>query len=219
MNDLDFVRINAKDLARVLPFRGDRDVRYYLNGVYAEPSPTGGVILVATNGHILAAMFSADSYAAEAMIIDAPKELATAVKSVTRTEGSVRIASKDSPLEVPNGIGVPTYVKPGKPTIDGKYPEWRAVIPADDKLAPGLPHAYNAIYLQIAIEAICGSPKANRYGTLLQFHHVKADKTDGTAAIVRSESNFIAVVMPVHADKVLAIPAWASKPIQSAKAA
>lgn len=214
----DFAYISAKDLARILPFRAMSDVRYYLNGVYVEPV-AGGAVIVATNGHILAASFSGGSHVAEPVLLETSNAFAAAVKAAARTDGQARMIGKDSPIEVFNGSGLATYVKPGKPAIDGKFPDWRAVIPSDDKLLPGLPHAYNAKYLQMAIDAICDGPAINRYGTLLQAHHVKNEKNDfGSAAVLRADANFICVVMPVAADKVVAIPPWAAK-IAAAKAA
>ena len=43
MTDL-LLKIDAEDLARVVPFAADNDVRYYLNGVQLEPHENGVIV-------------------------------------------------------------------------------------------------------------------------------------------------------------------------------
>jgi DNA polymerase III sliding clamp (beta) subunit (PCNA family) len=135
--ELGFLRLNARDLARVLPFRAHDDVRYYLNGISVEPLETGGTILVATNGHMLAAVLSKESHATQKVIIDTPAALEAAVRKAAKSELSyVDLESEKSRLEVIDKTGKRfaqqcSYVKPGRALVDGKYPEWRKIIDGD----------------------------------------------------------------------------------------
>ena len=45
--------------------------RYYLQGIYVEPHPVCGVILVATDGHRLTAFYDRDGYAVRPAILSA----------------------------------------------------------------------------------------------------------------------------------------------------
>lgn len=45
--------LNGEMLGRACAFAGKGDVRFYLNSVYIEKRPAGGVYIVATNGHYL----------------------------------------------------------------------------------------------------------------------------------------------------------------------
>lgn len=222
----DFARISARDLARVLPFRADQDVRYYLNGICVEPVP-GGAVIVATNGHLLAAMRSQDTVVSERVIVNVTPAFAAAVKKASRSELSfIRAVTKTSTLEVVNVPGTSrnkgediAFVKPGEPFIDGKFPDWRKIIPSDEKIGKGLPAAYNADYLRRALEAVCEGPK-QRYHHLIQFYHTSAAEPLTSAAIIRMRQDFICVVMPVRDDAVEAMPAWVRPaPIPEAAAA
>lgn len=212
----DFARINLRDFARVLPFRAAQDVRYYLNGVCVEPTEEGAVI-VATNGHLLAAMRSTDTFVSERVIVNVTPAFASAVKKASRSElAFIRAATKTSTLEVVNSIPGNgrnkgedvAFVKPGAPFIDGKFPDWRKIIPADEKIGKGLPSSYNADYLRRALDAVCEGPK-QRYGSLIQFYHAIAAEPQRSAAIIRMNGqDFICLVMPVHADVIEAMPGW-----------
>jgi hypothetical protein len=214
----DFARINVRDFARVLPFRADQDVRYYLNGVCVEPADGGGAVIVATNGHMLAAMRSPDTLVTERVIVNVTPAFASAVKKASRSELSfIRAATKTSALEVVNSVPGNgrnrgediAFVKPGLPFIDGKFPEWRKIIPSDDKIGKGLPSSYNADYLRRALDAICEGPKQH-YHHLIQFYHAVADKSHHSTAIIRMNGqDFVCLVMPVHADNTEAMPGWA----------
>jgi hypothetical protein len=213
----DFARISARDFARVLPFRANQDVRYYLNGVCVEPADDGGAVIVATNGHLLAAMRSPDTLVTERVIVNVTPAFATAVKKAGKSElAFIRAATKTSTLEVVNSVpgngrnkgNDIAFVKPGAPFIDGKFPDWRKIMPTDEKIARGLPASYNADYLRQALDAVCEGPK-QRYRHLIQFYHA-SDAPQSSAAIIRMNGqDFVCLVMPVRADNTEAIPRWA----------
>jgi hypothetical protein len=45
--------LNGEMLGRACAFAGKGDIRFYLNSIYVEKRPAGGVYIVATNGHYL----------------------------------------------------------------------------------------------------------------------------------------------------------------------
>jgi hypothetical protein len=47
------IRIRAEYAKLVAPFVADDETRFYLNGFYAQRHPSGGALIVATDGHSL----------------------------------------------------------------------------------------------------------------------------------------------------------------------
>lgn len=110
-------------LAAVAPAMGNKDVRYYLNGVNFE-HVRDGVIAVATNGHALIAaretLPGIEPFASFIMPREIVLELLKAgrkIENFTVSEGSV-------------GCGGSTHAFA---PIDGKYPYWRRVCPTDSQ--------------------------------------------------------------------------------------
>lgn len=135
-NKATSVTVSASLLRAALTFAGTRDVRYYLNGVLVEPMPDGnGVLLIATDGHRLAVLHdpagNADGWA-----IVARHKLPT-----LRKADAGGLATFDGARGTyPGGTSLPVEF------IDGRFPDWRAVIPnvTAESLAPG---SFNAAYL------------------------------------------------------------------------
>lgn len=100
---MDFT-VNGAAFAAVSLFMGnkvDNSVRPYLWGVCVEPLEDGGAVLVATNGHILAAYHDATATAAEAVTIWLDKPLKEAAHALNA-----------------DAIGLP-------------FPDWRKVMASD----------------------------------------------------------------------------------------
>lgn len=106
------------------------ETRYYLQGVYIEPHPSGtGVLMVATNGHIMAVIHDPEGHA------DKPAILTTNFKSADfkskRNESAPRVIhlTGDTGEIKCNGerVGVMPIEK-----IDGTFPAWRRVLPTDN---------------------------------------------------------------------------------------
>lgn len=212
-----FANINALDLARVIPFAPTEDVRYYLNGVNVEPLETGGALLVCTNGHMLAAIHSQISTAERPFVMRATKQLRLAIKQASRMEsGCVAIETAKSMVEV-RGMGKrsrrgePTfYVQPGGAVIDGKYPDWRKIVPAPEKMVAGLPGGYNVKYLATAF-ALAGQIPESRYGNGMTFSHDTEHPKDGAVFFHFGPNlgDLLVVCMPMRmSDSEVKLPAW-----------
>lgn len=202
---MSLVEVPVEDLLKVLPFRAEMDVRYYLNGILVEPTEHGA-FLVATEGHILAVVHSADAHADKPRILEISDDMGRACRELK----SVSVASKIT-VEDENAHAVITdatgehFIKPGKPFIDGKYPEWRRVIPTVERLKPGLFAAINAGCLARLKRAL---PKHLMHWAM-QFWHDGEDPLN-KAAVARCPGmpEMVIVVMPMKVEKANVWPDW-----------
>lgn len=225
MSDL-LLKISARDLARVAPFVAAQDVRYYLNGVNIEPHPEGA-ILTATNGHILAAMLSRESFARAPSILAFGQRFASEVRKAanSRKVSDPRVELRDAqsfPEVVTGGgtgLGSPAreiqFVNPARPALlGGKFPDWRKVLPDPEHMTEGLPGCVKSDYLQLAVEAALGSALAAKYAYHgIMFQHDK--RTPGESAIIIRSTDardLILVVMPMRGEEMQALPAWTLPP-------
>lgn len=109
-------------LAAVAPFMAKKDVRYYLNGAMIEAA-AGGLRAVATDGHALAVCDSPGAGPGERLLI--PRE---AVEWALKQKGeavTLEWTEAKGLAEMVNEAGARIPVK----LIDGRYPEYQAVIP------------------------------------------------------------------------------------------
>jgi DNA polymerase-3 subunit beta len=203
--------IRAKFQARFLPmldpFMGVQDIRYYLNGFLIERAKQG-VVLVATNGHVLAAIKDAEGMleGADQVIVRRDVPLIRACKGrftqppyVLIANGRVTIAP-DFGLE---GTDAETFVMPGKPFLEAKYPNWKRVVPDFKKLKPGIRSAcadadYMALFAKLKKY---GGTKTLRFW---QSEDVRPDGegegSSGAGIVVQHASvpEFLGVVMPMR---------------------
>lgn len=112
------ITLPLRMLAAVAPAMGNKDVRYYLNGVHIEHVPDG-VIAAASNGRALIAaremLLDVEPFAPFIMPRDTVLELLKAgrkIENFSLSEGVVAYG------------GTTHLFAP----IDGKFPDWRAVI-------------------------------------------------------------------------------------------
>lgn len=112
--------IDIKTLKAVMLFAGNKDIRFYINGLHIEQSATG-TLAVATNGHVIA-VARIDSEAHEPATMTVHRQYIDAIKTkyaVTfnqNDDATVSIQTVDSKIAVP--------------LIDGRFPDWRRVISA-----------------------------------------------------------------------------------------
>jgi DNA polymerase-3 subunit beta len=114
--------INVTTLKALLLFAAKKDVRFYLNGIHFERSATG-TLAVATNGHCLA-VARLDRDAVEPSSFTVPREhLDNVVKGAKSAVDVVQVDAAQCTLISTNGrITVPL--------LDGKFPDWRRVVSA-----------------------------------------------------------------------------------------
>lgn len=134
------VTFRTKYAGMLLPFICKEWQRYYLHGIYVEPHPDGGVLLVATDGHTAGIAYDAEGSANGPWICKIGSHLKRAVHSAIRS-GEAKVRGE----RLIHFIGDTGYVTsrfftrgkedPGKlgphhlaaefvPAIDGTYPDW-----------------------------------------------------------------------------------------------
>src|SRR6185312_1496887 len=180
------VQIPVADLLRVTPFKGVDDIRYYLNGVLVTPYEDHA-LLVATNGHWMAIYESKDARTDAPRILDMPDWFLRQLVDTERgdpldeeDEGGDYLPRTGSPtclfisdekahLVIKEGISE-VLVKPGLPFIDGKFPDWRKVLPDPATIEPGMIEPVAASYLSGLHKAV----PFEREHALFAYHGDKA---------------------------------------------
>lgn len=147
---------NPALLSKILPFKAENDIRYYLNGVLVEKAEKG-VYLVASDGHCMAVAHDADGTleGADQVIISVSKGLAAAAKSaksIAGIEQKVLLTGRRVRMAVDfDSTGaLESFVQPGNSQVEGRFPNWRKVAPDFDKLKRGAftgAEGVNAVYL------------------------------------------------------------------------
>lgn len=138
MSDINDIKINVdpKHIPRLMPFKAVVDIRYYLQGIYVEKAPQGGVYLVATDGHSMAVIYDSTGKieGADSAIVHVTTALGAACKTVERRGNRdvpyrflverqrARVAAEGSEF-------VELHVQAGRAFIEGKFPIWRKVVP------------------------------------------------------------------------------------------
>lgn len=216
---MNLAEIPVPALLAVAPFRAEKDVRYFLDGIYAEPEPSGGAILVSTNGHIMAVIRSHEACVEKPCILKWSKAMDAAAKRGLRRYPDTRLVVETELSNAKVMDPGECYIEPGRATIDGRYPDWRKVIP--ENLAPGLPGCYQSKYLDKLLSirfphAIMPTEGINF------FHDTKSKELDKAVVVARygGMPDLIVVLMPMHNRTNLPpLPAWLAKPVAAEKAA
>lgn len=192
-------------LKALLQAAAKKDTRYYLVGILVDRREND-CTLVATNGHMLLAVpHSPPEGGTLALPVGQyiiPRELVETVKAPP--SGMVTITI-DAAAQTVTIEGASTVT--GK-LIDGKYPDWRRVVPAS---ADNVPTQYDPTYLAAFHKAalLLGAPK---HGAIpfVTFHN------GGKAATItfpRHDARGVLMPMRHNSDGILPVfedvPAWA----------
>jgi hypothetical protein len=146
--------LNGEMLGRACAFAAKGDVRFYLNSVYIEKRPAGGVYIVATNGHYLCVYEDKEALPEDGFketILDVyqpnSKKLLPVFTQIKKTdservdlvtgEESNRLHLIRTVDEEPVADRINTH--------DGHYPDWQRVI--DSNLNLNTPTGFNTRYL------------------------------------------------------------------------
>lgn len=218
--------VDAHLFASVALARSNEETRYYLHGVGVEPCADGGVLMVATNGHVLLAARDPKGWCRGAAIVRPDAALLRAAsakgkdkslpgRALVASANRAAVCSVKSEHEASDGDLV-WLSEPG-PTvlalqwrdvcIDGAFPDWRRVLPVDAKPALQAAIAMQPGYLRVLGQAM---------GKVLSF-----SIRDHNSAILVSggPSNIFGLLMPCRVDDTPSVPAWTRKcAAQAAKA-
>lgn len=180
------------------------DIRYYLKGMYFEKAPQGGIYIVATDGHMMTVIHDAkgDIAGADNCILKITPAMVAACKAVGSSHAmpSMMIAHGKR-LSVACDFGQEqtsgeTYVQAGDGIIEGKFPDYRRVIPDFAKLNRG---AFTEF----------GDISSAYLARLVKIHGTKHlnsvafwQETARSAVIVQHVAvpEMITIIMPVHGE-------------------
>lgn len=212
--------IQSDVLKALLIVAAKSDVRYYLNGVCIDARANGDVVLVATDGHRLLAVPMAvddvEELAPGEYII--PRDVLAAVKpnKAGRTTFPLQL-EVTAPAPVPDPErpdvmvqGRPSFTLTGATTatgatIDGRFPDWRRVMPSNTTGEPG---QYNPAY-------VGDFGAVARLLTGRDSYPIFHQSGAGSALVSRLGMNALGVLMPMRVDaEEMAhpgLPAWAVK--------
>lgn len=135
------ITLPLRMLAAVAPAMGDKDVRYYLNGVNFE-HVQDGVIAVATDGHALVAVRETLSGIEPFASFIMPRETVLELLKLSR---------KAEEFTVSGGAVACGGATFAFAPINGKFPDWRAVLPATTQ--PLESASFNPDVLEIPLKA------------------------------------------------------------------
>lgn len=200
------VSVPMHDLRSVLPFKANEDIRYYLNGIAIEPVASGGALLIATNGHVMAILHSPTAAADKPRVLAIPTKLPELIDAVggKRDSDELHVENEQSHLTLYDGDG-DRLILAGPAFIDGRFPDWRMVCPKPDDLVEGLVNVIDAKYLAMVRRCY---PSDNYNG--LMFWHRKGDSSNSLATIVRGSARpeLVILVMPLRRDQSYDWPEW-----------
>ena len=182
-------------IAAVSRFMAKQDIRYYINGLHVECYANIAYV-VATDGHTLALgrvtrETSGDIMTGQGSLI-IPREFVEKIKA-NGNNGMPVTLSVDGEAFTLDDCGMKTSGK----AIDGKFPDWRRVIP---RKASGEAAFFNPEYLMRCFKA--GQDLGSKRGAFQLAYNGKA------AALVTFDNlDVLAVVMPMREDPA-ECPEW-----------
>jgi len=176
----------------------EKDVRYYLQGVYLD---TAAGKVVATDGHRLFAANARGVKSNYPAVIVPNETIDAALKQFTgeyargKSLGAVDVTVTVDESHL--AIGTPTGSVTGK-ALDGRFPEWRRVVPKPEDVGDQVPAVLNTQYLADACEALsiarnlskkAASQHAIRIHMRGEFPTIVTDNTIGVLALVMPMRN------------------------------
>lgn len=172
----------------------DEETRTYLHGVYIQPHPVEGVLMVATDGHRLLVAHDAGGSCSEPVIVklSGPVLKAAKAKKTDHIDGRRLVADDE------NGVRVvipheSAEVYPVAWKIEGTFPDWRRVIPDAKRLTAPCPAVleYNAEYLGDFAKAAAEIGNSRRIG-------IRTYDANGPALVTFEDDRLFGILMPMR---------------------
>lgn len=183
--------VSAECVGMALPFRAERDVRFYLNGIYIAPDPSGGAVIVATDNKAMAVVYDEDGRApVGGMILPIGRGQASVLR-----KGGRLFADAEGRAFVTNASDAIVWIAADL-KVQGDYPDFSRVLPPPDSLEPGLLSTCNPVLLD-RIRRAREAQARSKYSAGTRWWHQKSDPYHG-ASVASIADNAIAVVMPLR---------------------
>lgn len=190
---MNTVNLNVNHLRAALLCAGDKDIRYYLNGVCVEILPRE-VRLIATDGHRLCILRRANQdnepdNAPASLII--PRATLKGIKAMTKCTDCIlhydaaNLTAECKLSELADGGRTFT-------PIDGKFPDYSRVVPSE---VSGEMAEFNPQYLADFADLV---RIAFNSGKRMLFPDIYRNGRGGAAVIQSGHPEFIGVLMPME---------------------
>lgn len=216
-------RVNPKYFAAINLFAAVKDVRYYLNGVFIEPHPVKGVVIVATDGHTLALLHDPDGWVKAPIIVG---DISKALISACAFKGSAKrqnvptrlyLSEHGAVVDTDEQAQVETTINPFSASvshlskislIDGKFPDYRRVIQTERSETVAFP-CVNVTYMARLDAALRILVPGRTYNGVEFRCTGRNDSMIARFTQPDLEQRFLALLMPMHneAPKTL-LPDW-----------
>lgn len=187
----------ANTLRALLMHAGKNDVRFYLNGICMDLDAGR---LVATDGHrMMVASGPKDPGKGQHIL---PRSL---IESVLKVAGkkdcelSITLAGSGSEATATATVALPMGAQFGETLIDGRFPDWRRVIPKVSELT-GAVGQYYPEYLLDAAKALVIQGSASKVEMTAVAHNGPDKACIVYAQNASGENAAFVVVMPLRAD-------------------
>lgn len=204
------LKLSASLVATVAPFIARNDIRYYLNGINVKPHKNGGAVICATNGHSLGAIYDPNASCDAEVILHLDARTVAACGAKSKEPRSLVIINNR--LAVVEESGIEVCIQAGNPIIEGNFPDYSRVIPAADKLLPGLVGNFDRELLRqidVATQACVKAAGKVKGPFGVEYFSVGGSREGSAVARVRALPNFVGVLMPIRSDAMLTVmPPW-----------
>lgn len=189
-------RVSAAMVRRAVEFTAAKDIRYYLGGVAIQPSKSGGVLVMASDGHTALVLHDPEGIADKPYIL--PFNKAKHAKALAERGAWNVTVSVGGRVKVTDLHGVPLFIHPGD-LIDAKYPDLTKAMGDIGDYEMGLKGALNPEYVQRALDS---TGKRGKYDGIC-FYGLKGD-TEGNRATLFTTPNGFGLLMPLRQEPNLA---------------
>lgn len=165
--------VDVNLVRRAIEFASTYDVRYYLNGVCIKPSKSGGVLVMASDGHTALVLHDPEGKADKQYILPFNKNKHAKALS---EKGAMNVAVCPKGGITVVGLHYETlFIHPGE-LIEGKYPDLCAAMGKLDDFELGIKGAFSPVYLQRALDS-AGKREAKRGAVAFYGHKAKGDSS------------------------------------------
>jgi len=199
------IKMSKKYLPIIAPFMGKNDVRRFLNGFFVEPHPQQGILIVATDGVVMAVVHDKEGSTNGQWICAPSKELIADAKKKIVDDEFIEFTKDRAILDGRSFISEP---------VDSKYVDYRKPLkdlPSTNGRASSM--VVNLSYVRVLEPAIKAS--SSKYSGV----RFQGSKTGPCLAKINGLPEFFAVIMPMKVDIEPGLPDWFSKPKRSRKKA
>lgn len=169
-------------------FVSKNETRYYITGVLVEPCASGGVAIVATDGHRMFVSYDPAGSVDHPVILKADKSVLSACKKadqIVRTGGEHADLLKDGSV-----CGVALLLE-----VDGTFPDYQRVIPQTEGETVGI---YSPKLIEAFAKAARDLAKVPGASSLDGHFTIKAADEMSPALVSFAHANAFGVLMPLR---------------------